>query len=230
MSVDADGDGLLRLDRDVPDACLPESGRIAYRIRMGDAYRVYINGVTYRARPGDRVGVGGATGNRESVVLGMKSTEIAYSGLGACERYVEGGVLAGELAFTRDLKAKFDVYDGLYEIRDEATTNEAAYSLRVDVLYDMDGRQRGAGQALPQLHQSMAIYDGDPNNPIIFNAYAASNALIGFIPTAVAGASESTGDTADSEDEAAYTPTGLEFRTNTWFSDAGKFRVIKSTN
>ncbi len=234
LSVDSDGDGALRLDRAVPEACLPQSGRIAYRIRMGDAYRIYMNGETYRALPGANFGVGGDGAYRESVVMTIKNTELDYRALGACARYGESGLLVAEPAFTRDLRAEVDVYDGLFDIRDEGTLSEAAYSLRVDVLYDADGRQRGAGQALPQLHQGMAVYDRDPANPIIFNAYAASDALIGFIPTAVVSSQDDStaeaGDDAAEAEEAAYTPTGLEFRTNSWFSEAGKYRVLKSTN
>jgi len=230
LTVSDEEGGRLKLDRDLPDACLPEAGRIAYRIRAADTYTVLINSVQYRAKPGAKVGLGGEVGERESVVLALRDTELEFASAGACERHGVGGLLESQPAFSRDLAAGIRVYDALLDLRNEGTTSAAAYSLTVDVLYDADGRLKGVGQYGPQLHQGMAIYEHD-DLPVIFNAYAASNAVIAFVPAAIPSSSaasvddESASEGADGEAE-AYLPTGGEFRSNAWYSDPRMYRVI----
>ena len=230
LAVDEEEGGRLLLARDVPDACLPQSGRIAYRIRAADTYTASINTVMYRVQPGGRLGLGAQTGVRESVALGVRDTAIDYAAVDACGRYGEDGVFAGVPGFKRDLEANVTVYDALQDIRSGTESSApAAYSLTVDLLYDADGRRRGMGNAsspVPQLHQGMAIYDANPEFPIIFNSYAASNALVGFMPVAAPEEDEEASESIEEADPGPYTPSGREFRSNTWYNDTRRYRVI----
>ena len=70
--VEKDGNTFWKLDREIPSACRPSSGRIGYEVRAARQFSVVSNRKPYRVGPGERFGFGTKTGSEEPIHVKFK--------------------------------------------------------------------------------------------------------------------------------------------------------------
>ena len=73
--VENEGNTFWELDREIPEACRPSSGRIGYEVRAAREFSVVSNLKPYRVGPGESFGYGTATGATEPVHLKFQDVE-----------------------------------------------------------------------------------------------------------------------------------------------------------
>ncbi len=190
-------DNVLVLDAPLPEACFRGGGRVGYRVRMGDAFRVTVRpGGAYRVRPGQRFGPGGDVGVNESVLFNVSALETAAT-TSACERYDADGLPQGEMA--RELRRSVvnrlggastahgygvRVSDSQYAGNLRAYNLDSSLVLQTGLRLEMDvdvPRITGSVGTLPGA-MVVSPAGGKDTQAIVFVSYSGNNSLLSLVP------------------------------------------------
>ncbi len=172
-----DGKTELILDRPLPEACLPESGRITYRVRMGDVYGVAPTGSTMeRMAPGERMGLGGSVYPTGAIQAQLKPANTDVRSLNACERYGDQGVFL-DSRYQRDAMGAFRVNDA----HADTLSNGSVVGLVWTLLQTTSGEGMSPAGA-PMLLGQTTMWQPPEGLPVIFTSYARSNRVVGLVP------------------------------------------------
>lgn len=191
-------DNVLILDAPLPEPCFRGGGRVGYRVRMGDAFRVTVRpGGAYRVRPGDRFGPGGDVGVNESVLFDVSALNTAAA-TPACARYDAGGLPQGEMA--RELRRSVvnrlggpstahgygvRVSDSEYAGSLRAYNLDSSLVLQTGLRLEMDvdvPRITGTVGTLPGAMVVGPAGGKKKSQPIVFVSYSGNNSLLSLLP------------------------------------------------
>lgn len=183
----------LVLDRPLPESCIPESGRIAYRVRVGDAFGVVVDAQEQlRLSPGEALGVGGTVGTTNALAARIRDGDFGLHERSACERYGESGSFIGT-RYNRGATGQVKIQDAHYAVYDSGTTGQRVVPLEWSLLRDTTGYSPWRA-GLPTLLRGTSLWSRSGGNPVLFMSYARSNKLVGFVPYDYIAESGEAGD------------------------------------
>lgn len=176
-TISVDGTTELVLDRPLPEACMPSSGKIAYRVRMGDVYGINFEGYSQkRMSPGDAMGLGGEILPTGSVRAQIRPDDMDVRSLSACDRYgVDGALIDGR--YRRDAAGAVRIADRHVE----TLSDNSVVGLVWTMLLTTAGDPLSTAGA-PMLLGQTTLWSRSEALPVIFTSYARSNRLVGMVP------------------------------------------------
>jgi len=185
-TVNVNGSTELVLDRPLPEACMPGSGRIAYRVRMADVFGLRV-GTTKQTRmaPGESMGIGGDVLPTNALTASIRTDTVADESLGACERYGPGGAYVGT-RYDRDSLGSIRVYDAHSKTVNEGTASEAVVGLTWSMLLTTAGDPLSP-KGIPMLLGQTITWSREDAPLVLFTSYARSNRVVGMVPYAHVG-------------------------------------------
>ncbi|MBT6176738.1 MAG: hypothetical protein HOI23_05785, partial [Deltaproteobacteria bacterium] len=176
-TISVDGRTELVLDRPLPEACMPGSGRIAYRVRMGDVYGIKFDGfIQKRMRPGDAMGLGGEILPTGSVRAQIRPDDMNVRSISACERYGADGVLLGT-RYSRDAAGAVRIADSHVDVFSDNSVIGLVWSTLLTTAGDPL-----SSVGAPMLLGQTTLWSRPEALPVIFTSYARSNRLVGMVP------------------------------------------------
>ncbi|MEE2961948.1 MAG: hypothetical protein VYA34_14525 [Myxococcota bacterium] len=214
--ADSEGEDVLVLDRALTLECFI-GGEIAYRIRVGDAFRFEVNelpGVYVRLAPGSKFGLGGIHGTTTSAAFKLKELALGSEGSlhskSACERFDKVGSPRDEFSSILSRSAEYGL-----RLEDRYSDSNGNRNLLVD-LQEMAGFL-GVSWTVPAGLATYRVKAGAM--PRVYLGFGFSWANTGSPRAAVLGFQPEGGTSKDGEN--------FDFLDDYWFVDPSRFTVIR---